>query len=67
MTHDELKDKIYWHWRNAYPDGLTAMTDYRRMVLAVVELHEPDKFGFCYCSDIPSKCPTIQAIEAELK
>ena len=72
MTHDELLDKIYWHWRkDPRGDGLQAMTDYRRTILAVVELHNQD-FGtpgeivVCdYCKVI-YPCPTIQAIEKEL-
>lgn len=40
MTHDELLDKIYWHWRkDPRGDGLQALTDYRRIILAVVRLH----------------------------
>ena len=52
MTHDELLDKIYWHWRkDPRGDGLQAMTDYRRTILAVVELHKPkEEDGKLWCS-----------------
>jgi hypothetical protein len=77
MTHDELLDKIYWHWRYVQGnDGLQAMTDYRRALLAVVELHRPIFRGcdepsccgdedVCRCSD-EYPCDTIKAIEKEL-
>jgi len=42
MGYDELKDKIYWHWRHVQgQDGLQALVEYRRTILAVVELHRP--------------------------
>jgi hypothetical protein len=78
MTHDELLDKIYWHWRkDPRGDGLQAMTDYRRTILAVVELHKSklnqnDNQMFCvYCSSFSYRyveypCPEVQAIEKEL-
>lgn len=52
ITHDELLDKIYWHWRkDPRGDGLQAMTDYRRTILAVVELHKPkEEDGKLWCS-----------------
>ena len=35
---------------------------------AVVELHKPDHVGECMCTyGVPYPCPTIQAIEKELK
>ena len=70
MTHDELLAKI---------DTLEARyTDYSTYLAlrAVVELHKPDMRGNCdICSWIVGKpgfvhysaCPTIQAIEKELK
>jgi len=70
LNHDELMDRIYWHWRYVQgSDGLQAMTDYRRIILAVVKLHKPSE-GQCYeCHyegrDYP--CETIQAIEKELQ
>ena len=79
MGYDELKDKIYWHWRHVQgQDGLQALVEYRRTILAVVELHKPDKEGLCAmnCVDVDDDgyswtqvtypCPTIQAIEKEL-
>lgn len=73
MKHDELKDAVYWHWRYVQGnDGLQALTDYRRAILAVVELHTTFKpeFGggidYCWADDRPYPCPTIQAIEKEL-
>ena len=73
MKHHELLDKIYWHWRrdNSGADGLQPMTDYRRALLAVVELHKPDLDGLICkeCTASESEwypCPTIQAIEKEL-
>ena len=64
MTHDELLDKIYWHWRkDNRGDGLQPMIDYRSALLAVVELcNFLDKKGHC-C--VPVK-EVIQAIEKEL-
>ena len=89
MTHNELLDKIYWHWRkDNRGDGLQPMIDYRTALLAVVELHKPSTDGlgcsyeFIECHDhtglgcdVPPTCnqyqsypcPTIQAIEGQLK
>jgi hypothetical protein len=74
MTHEELLDRIYWHWRYVQgQDGLQAMTDYRKALLAVVELHKPsenDSWGSVVCVKCPTweyPCPTIQTIEKELK
>lgn len=82
MTHDELLDAIYWHWRkDPRGDGLQPMVDYRGMVLAVVYLHKPytytnyKKQELLFCSvcetgnppdSYPYPCPTIQAIEKEI-
>ena len=75
MTHDELLDKIYWHWRkDPRGDGLQAMTDYRRTILAVVELHKPFD-GYCQRCTVNNwgelrqeyPCDEIQAIEKELE
>ena len=81
MTHDELLDRIYWHWRYVQgQDGLQAMTDYRKALLAVVELHKPKgNFADTYIDGEPNNpycpecidpdvypCPTIQVIEKEL-
>ena len=75
MTHNELLDAVYWHWRkDDRGDGLKPMIDYRSVILAVVELHKP--IGSCcsHCvmredyevSEYLYPCPTIQAIEKEL-
>ena len=56
MTHDELLAKI-----EASDDNLNFYA-----LCAVVELHKPDKFGWCFCSDINGKCLTKEAIEKEL-
>ena len=78
MTHNELLDKIYWHWRkDNRGDGLQPMIDYRQALLAVVELHKSlnslwYKQTICEsCQEgndypITYPCPTIQAIEKEL-
>lgn len=79
MTHDELKDKIYWHWRYVQgQDGLQAMTDYRRALLEVVRLHKPrpSLFDDLECAECTGDeeinqsfcypCATIKAIEKEL-
>ena len=64
MTHKELKDRI----KNL------KIASHESALLAVVELHKPNKFGYCEgcdCGDpflVPQyPCPTIQAIEKELK
>lgn len=80
MKHQELLDKIYWHWRrdNRGADGLQPMVDYRRALLVVVELHRPEEIrnisgdvleSYCFeCEGlIDYPCPTIQVIEKELK
>ena len=72
MTHDELLDKIYWHWRkDPRGDGLQTISDYRRVILAVVELHRPEEqdhkqYEKCWNCNLVYPCPTIQAIEKEL-
>ncbi len=77
MTHDELLDKIYWHWRkDPRGDGLQAISDYRRVILEVVRLHKPklDGVGRPECSECTVgnayrhyPCSTIEAIEKELQ
>lgn len=66
MNHDDLLAQIDLL---AQPNAgsSTNKPSFYKAIRAVVELHRPDKFGFCYCSDIPSKCPTKEAIERELK
>ena len=64
MTHEELLNKMplgYWYSQNELNNIL-------RAIRAVVELHKVDEFNDCCngCySDLP--CPTIQAIQKELK
>lgn len=41
MTHDELLDKIYWHWKNADDSEFHGLGGYRKALRAVVELHKP--------------------------
>ena len=71
MPNDELMDKIYWHWRYVQgQDGLQALMDYRRVILEVVRLHQPDLVSYsdgsgCLCNNA-YPCPTIKAIEKEL-
>ena len=73
MTHDELLEKIDWTW-NHYRES--AFVD---ALKAVVELHKPifhpDIKGIERCSSMCNvagqyvnyPCPTIQAIEKELR
>ena len=67
MTHDELLEKIE---ELAKEDGLLGgWTGVAWDALrAVVELHKPDERSdkYCRCEEI-YPCPTIQAIEKELK
>jgi len=72
MTHDELKDKIYWHWKNADDAEFFGLSGYRKALCAVVELHKPwlskhDNLIMCdhCCSEI-YPCPTIQTIQKEI-
>ena len=75
MKYHELLDKIYWHWRrdNRGADGLQPMVDYRRALLAVMELHKPTNDGMCgKCLGLASDwvtypCSTVQVIEKELQ
>lgn len=73
MKHNELLDKIYWHWRrdNRGADGLQPMVDYRRALLEVVYLHHldhglPNEDVVCDFCKVVYPCPTIQAIEKSL-
>ena len=56
MTHDELLDKIYWHWKNSDDTEFHGLSGYRKALRAVVELHKPeDNYGgdVCkYCFDM---------------
>ena len=76
MTHDELLAKI--DYTVAIYEGLSVLdtrvlTAYLKALRAVVELHKPTKNrsieGWCdVCTDYYQyPCPTIQAIEEELK
>ena len=83
MTHDELLDKIYWHWKNADDSEFYGLGGYRKALRAVVELHKPwdvetEGGTFTLCNDCSRRvdlpgygilypCKTIQAIEKELK
>ena len=86
MTHDELLNKIYWHWKNADDSEFHGLGGYRNALRAIVELHKPIKAedlknnpkesGFClactplslnFYEAISYPCPTIQAIEEQLK
>lgn len=69
--HDELMDRIYWHWRYVQgQDGLQALVDYRRVIISIMLLHKPkDSRGDLVCSCCGTynyPCPTIQAIQTEL-
>jgi hypothetical protein len=78
MTHDELLDKIYWHWKNADDAEFFGLSGYRKALRAVVELHKPytereDGLIICNlaCNDEGGyfeiyPCATIQAILKEL-
>jgi hypothetical protein len=44
MTHDELLDKIYWHWKNANDSEFHGLSGYRKALRAVVELHQSAPF-----------------------
>ena len=62
MTHDELLTKINYDIEgNPYDEYMQALR-------AVVELHKPDS-NYCDACEWQHAypCPTIQAIEAELK
>lgn len=78
MTHNELLDKIYWHWKNSNDAEFHGLSGYRRALREVVKLHKPKYWQgiemVCegcgmnieqnYNSEYP--CETIQAIEREL-
>jgi len=62
MTHDELLTKINYDIEgNPYDEYMSALR-------AVVELHRPISNMCLHCGeDTYYPCPTIQAIEKELK
>jgi len=75
MTHDELLAKL--NRTTGYISERMVWGNYwHSALLAVVELHKPNEFGDCSICVIrtvidlgvaPYPCPTIQAIEKELK
>ena len=71
MTHEELLAKIDLCFEDIPADY--GQVEAHNALRAVVELHKQSGGGsnFCYaCSfelEIPYPCPTIQAIEKELK
>ena len=73
MTHNELLARIALHWIYADDPEFYGIGGYRKALRAVVELHKPTKNrsieGWCdVCTDYYQyPCPTIQAIEKELK
>ena len=81
MTHDELLEKIYLYCIYANDPEFYGLSGYRKVLLAVAELHKPIYDNSCFdldccggpypdlcngCGD-DYPCPTIQAIEKELK
>jgi hypothetical protein len=75
MTHDELLDKMYLPFKNAEDAEFFGLSKYRTALRAVVELHRPEPLDergdvcLTCCPDLLTlyPCPTIQAIEKELK
>ena len=71
MTHDELLDAINKQIITAPPFALGGYTKFLQGLSAVVELHKPccDLEELCAeCNpNVTYPCPTIQAIEKELR
>ena len=81
MTHDELLEKIYLYCIYANDPEFYGLSGYRKVLLAVAELHKPIYDNSCFDADCCGgpypdlcngcgddyPCPTIQAIEKELK
>jgi hypothetical protein len=78
VTHDELKAKIFQEYATTYEDLAGNVPMSPKALLAVVELHKPietynmnnvhKSWLTCnHCNDEIYPCPTIQAIEKELK
>ena len=70
MTHDELLDRIAQ--AGLEPHGNVMPTHLVLALRAAVELHKPSGGWFCDACAKPNDeviypCPTIQAIEKELK
>ena len=80
MTHDELLEKIYLYCIYANDPEFYGLSGYRKVLLAVAELHTPIYDNSCSDADCcggpyPNlcdgckddyPCATIQAIEKEL-
>ena len=76
MTHDELLEKIEltlgtyiskYYGSKKDVELRSDVIDSLQALRAVVELHKPDSRNGCCGCDYPMPCPTIQAIEKELK
>ena len=76
MTHDELLAKIKreenYLKTQMYDGNAIGGFVVTSALRAVVELHKPNEEGFCSACFVsvvhfPYPCPTIQAIEKELK
>lgn len=75
MTHEELLAKIDLCFEDIPADY--GQMEAHNALRAVVELHKPEKFGQAFLCEACSRtyisysqlypCPTIQAIEKELK
>jgi hypothetical protein len=61
MTHDELLAKIDYYFDT---DNFHL---HKNAIRAVVELHKPDYEMCMTCEMTDYPCPTIQAIESELR
>lgn len=68
MTHEELLERI-----DAIDEPCLSNHNLTSIIRAVVEYHEPFEFTWgeetntaCFCGEM-YPCPTIQAIEKELK
>ena len=65
MIHEELLAKIDHMWDDDFD---YVIEQNRKALRAVVELHQPLKIDANWCNcDNPYPCPTIRAIEKELK
>ena len=64
MIYEELLTEFQNNWGG----HTTLELKYRNVIRAVVELHKPEKCGDCCITcDGGYPCPTIQAIEKELR
>jgi len=64
MTHEELLAKINHMWDDDFD---YVIEQNRKALRAVVKLHQPIDDNSCYHCATCYPCPTIQAIEKELK